>query len=730
MKIQKGIVKYKDRNDIVCEYGVDDNGIQYFFISEIGDGSHIASIELKEAIDSMVKATCIGIIDKDGKIVVPFENKAIKTTDNKDVIVVEKAIPTSQNVLDAISKRSDTETAASLVSASATIKDKMNAKMGPEGRFIINDQFSEATICDVNGTNLVNNEFYSFIGTADNKLYLCKNIPESDVVLFSLETKSIVEPEKSNEVIDVQTTGVDPQSVESALSDETNLNKENEENAESISTEVVENNQEENKELVKTPSENPMNGFVPPLDLANFFQGEGVPEGEEVKSDAVETAPPMVDSETVKETVEGTGMKEEAPKDDTMPAIPGPIVDSETVKETIEGTEVEGVKEDTPQENSFVPPIIPGALMNSEINPMDLVSNNEVEKDSLNDSPISPTDMPSVNDAKEDNAASEEEAKEETEPQEEQSQEQPSEATAEEVKEETETKDEEEKQDPMIPPIVEEDTKEEDKDDSIVPPIVEEDEEDVSTAEDVAAIPLNNPVSFNPEALGKLDDEKEEKVEDSVSVPPIDSIKEVEEEKPVEFNHNVTTIAPSDVASAVDKDNNGILDSDEFKSTPVKDRLDIDLDTPIDDLKDLDIDHYDDYQESSSSDNLMQDVARSMTELMKQNREQKSIISRTQARLEESESQRRILADRYKDQVSRYESLTSKLRSLDSLTTRLETKVKDQTRTIDNQARELKSLRSQLNSKNELAQILEDAKQLLDENNQYDSDDSYRMKAA
>ena len=30
MKIQKGLVKYKDRSDIVCTYGITDDGKQYY----------------------------------------------------------------------------------------------------------------------------------------------------------------------------------------------------------------------------------------------------------------------------------------------------------------------------------------------------------------------------------------------------------------------------------------------------------------------------------------------------------------------------------------------------------------------------------------------------------------------------------------------------------------------------------------------------------------------------
>ena len=31
MKIQKGLVKYKERSDIICTYGITDDGKQYYF---------------------------------------------------------------------------------------------------------------------------------------------------------------------------------------------------------------------------------------------------------------------------------------------------------------------------------------------------------------------------------------------------------------------------------------------------------------------------------------------------------------------------------------------------------------------------------------------------------------------------------------------------------------------------------------------------------------------------
>ena len=77
---------------------------------------------------------------------------------------------------------------------------------------------------------------------------------------------------------------------------------------------------------------------------------------------------------------------------------------------------------------------------------------------------------------------------------------------------------------------------------------------------------------------------------------------------------------------------------------------------------------------STGNDNIMADVARFMQELMRQNKEQKGVISQYQAKVESLESQARLLADKFKDQSIRYESLSGKLRTLDEATGRLESR--------------------------------------------------------
>ena len=202
MQVQKGLVKYKDRSDILCTYGITDDGKTYYFLegNTIPNGNIVATTVLVEAIDPLVVSSSIGVIDPDGNVVIPFENKAVKPLSN-DLLLVEKGTPVSDSVIEAVELRSDPSAASKLVSTPASIKENMHIKMGETGRFVFNDQFSEATICDMNGNNLVNNELFSFIGLTDERMYLSKNVVGSFIWEFDMANKQLdVMPEPEVEV--------------------------------------------------------------------------------------------------------------------------------------------------------------------------------------------------------------------------------------------------------------------------------------------------------------------------------------------------------------------------------------------------------------------------------------------------------------------------------------------------------------------------------------------------
>lgn len=216
MQVQKGQVKYKDRSDIICTYGINDAGKQYYFLDgeKLSNGNYVASTALVEAIDPLVVASNVGVISSEGEVVVPFENKSIKPITD-DAILVEKAIPSTQSVIDAVNVRKDPLAATKLVTTPATIKDRMNAKMGNGGRFVFNDQFSEASVFDLNGNNLLSGQYYSFIGLNNGTLYMSKNTVDSEIVEYKLVKE---EPKASSEeLLDVKEVKVSPAVIDNAM---------------------------------------------------------------------------------------------------------------------------------------------------------------------------------------------------------------------------------------------------------------------------------------------------------------------------------------------------------------------------------------------------------------------------------------------------------------------------------------------------------------------------------
>ena len=667
MKIQKGIVKYKDRNDIVCTYGITDDGKQYYFLGDTSDkkfsnGNRIASTLLVEAIDPMVKASNVGVISEDGNIVVPFDNKSIRLV-NDSIIVVEKAEPVTQSVKDAIQMRNDPLSATKLVSTPAAIKDKLYAKMGTDSRFVFNDQFSEATVCDINGNNLVNGEYYSFIAVANNKLYFSKNTIDSPISEYSLlppEVQSDVTPTNDGTEIDVNNVSVDSNTVEDAMK------------------EVTDNNSkiEEDLNVVK--------------DL-----GESVPEV------------PMVD----------------VPKDSNI-SLPQVVEDAEEEDFKPYNEALSKVEDITPEENvkGEVQPIAPAEEKDEEFKPY----NDSLSK--IVDTTTSTEEENSEKQKEDSSLDIVEDAKDE-----------------EKVDEDSSTK-----------PINDLTSIEENKN--------EEKVEEVANAEENSLIePVNekSPIEENEDSKESIESQLDEETIDEVkfndnvsedadnleSAPPVDNLPEPEE---VKVDNTVPPVVEDDTnvedgevggiskEAKLDKDISTVVDE---ISGDIKEDYDIDSILKSSDEKDIftntikpdkidtsldDFDAFTSEFKTGSSDTIMTDIAKSMTELMKQNREQRTLIAEYQEKFDVINTQKKVIVDKYKDQAQKLEALVSKCRSLENAASRLETrnqllesKISEQERLINSQERELGSLRPQLQGKEDLVKILADAKALLGDDGSY-----------
>ncbi len=184
MTVQKGLVKYKDRTDLLCTYGTNESGVNYYFLSELANKNIIASSELIEAIDPEVIKSHVGLINSEGKELIPLINKNIKLI-NDDMLLVEISKPVSSNVVDASTNGSN------VVADAAYIKEQMNT-LSNNMNFLFHDHTGEATIYDSNGNNLLNNEYYSYIGLVENDgIYLSKNIPNSGILKLPLVSDEV-----------------------------------------------------------------------------------------------------------------------------------------------------------------------------------------------------------------------------------------------------------------------------------------------------------------------------------------------------------------------------------------------------------------------------------------------------------------------------------------------------------------------------------------------------------
>ncbi len=625
MKIQKGIVKYKDRNDIVCFYGVTNDGRQYYFLDEtdekkFSNGNRIASKLLVEAIDPMVKASNIGVVNEAGEEVISFDNKSIKPINN-DIILVEKSQPVSQSVIAANEMRSDPAFATQLVSTPATIKSKLNVKMGSEGRYLFNDQFSEATVCDINGNNLVNNEYFSFIGMTREKLYFSKNTVDSMITEYSIlppEVQSDITPNSDKNEINVGEVDIPSDVVENALNEK---------------QEEINVNQDEQKE----ESEN-VQGAIRTDDIVIPSIGSDDEEEKEKEEDNLETV-----SDEDFENEEDSQNKDKKEIDSNLEK--NPLVAEDISTEVVENEKEAKELATNPDEEDEIEDV----LEEQQIDFSDTDENEEINEQEQNDE---------VEDNEEevetDKGADEEIAEDNTE--------------------------------------VEEEVEDSIDIEETIPEVVEDNEDDKESTK-------KEELNLDTEKF----DETDNSLEDEVS-------RILDNEDGEDFSMNDNDY--SDIETEFEKDINDEI----FKDSIFR------ADKIVNDFSDTFEEH--DFSKISSSrrDNIMTDVAKSMANLIRQNKEQRNIINKYQEKLERINSTRRSIVDKVKVQEQKIDVLTNKIRgmekTLNNLENRnqlLESKNRDQEKLIAAQNREIEELRPQLAGKEDLVKVLADAQVLLGE---------------
>lgn len=200
VSFERAKVEYNGAPDLYVDYVIvkaDGQEVNYYLLNdqriEKGHGLYIVSTNLKEAVDASVPRSHIGIIDDKANVVIPCNNKTVKVIDGKFLLVVRNE-PETDSVKEAVLASKDQSATEKMVNANATIKDKVNKEMG-SGKFILNDLLSEGTIYSLDGENLLDGKYYSFIGMNDHSFYLATNVSDANVEVVGFDgAKNMIPP--------------------------------------------------------------------------------------------------------------------------------------------------------------------------------------------------------------------------------------------------------------------------------------------------------------------------------------------------------------------------------------------------------------------------------------------------------------------------------------------------------------------------------------------------------
>ena len=221
IEIKEGNVKYQGRDDIKCRYCNDASGVQKFITETLPNGYMVVTGNLKSAVDSYfasMSANDFGVMNEYGNMVIPGIYRSIRQI-NDNLLLLEIAEPVSDSVKGAIEARREPSRYTELVKSQSDIRNKFKTKFGNDVRYLFNNHFSEATVSDINGNNVLNNEYYSYIVLDNDKLFLCKNSQDSEIVEYSLVPSEVQKEEQvvEQQPIDVSAVQVDQNTVEDAL---------------------------------------------------------------------------------------------------------------------------------------------------------------------------------------------------------------------------------------------------------------------------------------------------------------------------------------------------------------------------------------------------------------------------------------------------------------------------------------------------------------------------------
>lgn len=722
MKIQKGLVKYKDRSDIVCTYGITDEGKQYYFINDrkLSNNNIIVTSTLVEAIDHSVVPSNIGVINSEGNIVIECVNKSIKLI-TKDILLVEKANPTSPSVVEALKNRKDPLAATKLVSNSAAIKEKMAGQMGSDARFIFNDQFSEASLFDIGGKNLLNNKYYSFIALnkRGDTIFLSDNVQTSGVDSLSLTSMqfndttnvdaSIPSNLSSDNKLDVTDASVNKESIDNAMNE--NISKLGDDTISDVPPVV-----EDVPAVPEVPQvpEVPSGVVVPPMNV----EPEKPAEEKETKDQKIVV--PIVTGDNVdtsEETEKEEEPKQEEQKEEKTEINPNRFIDSDgrisipakaiADYNNQDNENATKLKEDTPPRkmiNSDGYIAIPAKAI-EEMNRGEFPTSVGVIEDTAPDKEEKDEEKETSKEDNYDNAdvvdvsiageesSNDEDNKEETTEEKQEEIKEDEEETLEENKENAEKADSGEVDDATEGLISDDllaglavgtDTKEETSEEAKE---VEEDnsQEELKEEKDEEKeeVSENNEESFE-EDVETSDEEEPKKIDDE----PV----KIDDDSTVEDLLN----GDSEIDDFLNSDTSSVLD-DTYRYVPKKDTTSL----------------------STNSSSIMNNAVDTITRLIEANKNQKNELNQYKNQVTELTDLNKKVVDKarsdrekVKSSIQNYEVEITKLKAkMESL----ESKINEKESTIRNQTKELADLRTQVEGSNNLAKVLADAQSILGE---------------
>lgn len=221
MEIKKGISQMAEYPNAEINYVVPADGKMYYVLKdgELKNGCIIAALDPKKAIDNSLYCDNIGVFNADGSTLIDFNKKEIRNINDGFVLAVN-AIPTSEDVVNALKNESDEISKAMLKNSSTTIVDKMMVEMGITGELLFSDVYSEANIFRLDSANHKIGPDSSFIGKNDSKFYFHLGDVTKETV--------IVDFDGNVEKQEVEETGFTmPENVENSNSNQEESNSSN-----------------------------------------------------------------------------------------------------------------------------------------------------------------------------------------------------------------------------------------------------------------------------------------------------------------------------------------------------------------------------------------------------------------------------------------------------------------------------------------------------------------------